>query len=381
MNIALLINSLNFGGAERIFADLSVALSKKGHNIFIFLMNDRDIAYDYAGKTVKIGMLYKKSGKLMALISWQHILGTAIAKRKYKIDVTISAMEYLNLINILTGKDKKISTLHNYRFQNEVTPNAKDNFIENMFIKYAKKNSAIVCVSKNIENKAKNIYKNVPVKTIYNSFNIKQIEAESLKKPENEDYIFNKKTFINVGRLTFQKNQKRLIEAFRIVHEKHREAQLLIVGGGEDEETLKQLCEQYGISENVHFTGFTTHPFYYMKNSTVFVLSSDYEGFGNVIIESLACGTPVISTDCKCGPREILAPDSDITKSTEKMEICEYGILTALTAESLAEGMLRMIEDDELREKYSEKALKRALDFQIDRQIDEWTELLDNIKK
>ncbi len=109
---------------------------------------------------------------------------------------------------------------------------------------------------------------------------------------------------LSVGTLKAQKNHALLLDAFARLPSSN--ARLMLVGGGEREGALRAQAARLGVSDRVIFAGFQadTRPFY--KSADVFVLSSNYEGFGNVIVEALAAGTPVVSTDCPSGPAEIL---------------------------------------------------------------------------
>ncbi len=372
MNVALMINTLQFGGAEKVFSELSIALVRRGVNVTFFLMDERDITYTYAGNIHTIGRIYKKDAPWMALLSWQHLIGAAEAKRKYCIDVTISAMEYLNLVNVLTGRDAKITTLHNHRFQHEVTPTAKDRFIEKVFAKLSRRCRTIVCVSRAIEEKARALYPGAQVETIYNCFDLNALRAQADTGTPEVPYDFGPETLVHAGRLTKQKAQDRLLRAFAQVRQNRPAARLLILGGGEEEAALQHLARDLSITDSVTFLGFVKNPYYYIRCAQAFVLSSDYEGFGNVIVESMAVGTPVISTDCKSGPREILAPDTPITALAEGVEWAQYGALTALSDEALAQAMEALLADDALRAKYAALALKRVEDFSLDTAVNRW---------
>jgi glycosyltransferase involved in cell wall biosynthesis len=375
-----MINSLGFGGAERVIADLSVHLAKRGMKVFLFLMDDSKIAYPYGGTIVPISFTSRPLGLLTPLMSWQHLVKTAAAKKKHKIDVTISAMEYLNFINLWTGHDRRIATLHNYRFQQEVTPTAKDRFIEKIFTRFAARNRAIVCVSRAIEEKARALYPGVDIKTIYNSVDLAQVTDKIDSDPQLPMPIpLGAYTFVHAGRLSAQKAQDRLLRAFARVYTRESRARLLILGGGEEEGKLKALAGALGIAEAVHFTGFVDNPFYYVSRCRAFVLSSEYEGFGNVIIEALACGTPVLSTDCKSGPREILSPHSDIHQQCAAVEVGEYGLLTALDDESLASGMEMLLRDEAMHARFAQTAKARARDFAADGMINHWLDLLKKV--
>jgi len=110
---------------------------------------------------------------------------------------------------------------------------------------------------------------------------------------------------LSVGRLKPQKNHKLLIKAFERLRDT-REARLIILGTGELETELREYIEAHGLTGEVVLAGHVSDMTAWYESADLFVLSSDYEGFGNVIVEALACGLPVVSTDCKSGPAEIL---------------------------------------------------------------------------
>ncbi len=204
-----------------------------------------------------------------------------------------------------------------------------------------------------------------PVRVIYNPIDLNFIKTHVDEAP---GLVFDKNTFyfVNVGGFRKEKNHLLLIQAFFIL--KNLPCKLLIVGGGVMEEELKQKVHDLGLMDKVIFTGFDKNPFKYVSRSDCFVLSSDVEGFPNVLIEALACGKPVISTDCSSGPRELLAPTTDLHhRAINNYEIGEYGILTPVNdVIALAEAMKKMYEDAALRKQFAEKAAGRAAKFDVD---------------
>jgi glycosyltransferase involved in cell wall biosynthesis len=123
------------------------------------------------------------------------------------------------------------------------------------------------------------------------------------------------------------------------------------MGEGETRPNLEGLSKKLDSEKNVIFPGFLNNPFKLMANSTAFVLSSRYEGFPNVLIEAMALGLPVISTDCPTGPREILGDG-------------EYGLLVENEdSQALAKAMLKVALDMELRKRLSYQSSKRVKDF------------------
>jgi glycosyltransferase involved in cell wall biosynthesis len=110
---------------------------------------------------------------------------------------------------------------------------------------------------------------------------------------------------LGVGRLTQAKDFPTLIRAFALVR-KERPARLMILGEGEERPKLEALVRELRLEEDVALPGFVDNPYKYMKRAAVFVLSSRWEGFGIVLVEAMALGTPVVATDCPSGPAEIL---------------------------------------------------------------------------
>jgi glycosyltransferase involved in cell wall biosynthesis len=111
--------------------------------------------------------------------------------------------------------------------------------------------------------------------------------------------------FVAIGRLVWPKNFEMAIESFAAFRRKEN-GRLLIIGDGPLRLELEQRCVELGVAEEVDFLGFQPNVIAYMRRASALILSSVYEGFGNVLIEAMAAGTPVISTDCPHGPRELL---------------------------------------------------------------------------
>ena len=107
------------------------------------------------------------------------------------------------------------------------------------------------------------------------------------------------------GRLAYQKDHATLLRAFAEVA-RSRPARLVILGQGAERESLLKLADRLGVADRFDLPGFDVNPFKYMSRASVFVLSSRYEGFPNVLAQAMACGAPVVSTDCRSGPSEIL---------------------------------------------------------------------------
>lgn len=168
--------------------------------------------------------------------------------------------------------------------------------------------SGVICVSKGVANdlvehvgvsskKVKVLYNPVVNNTIFESINY---------FPEHKWFLDKASpVFIAVGRLDVAKNFALLINAFNKVVEE-QDARLLILGEGSLRDELQTQINTLGLQEKCELVGFVDNPYKYMKHADAFVLSSDFEGFGNVIVEAMAVNTPVVSTNCPSGPSEIL---------------------------------------------------------------------------
>lgn len=156
---------------------------------------------------------------------------------------------------------------------------------------------------------------------------------------------------LGCGRLVEQKGFPYLIEAFELVQQRVANARLWIVGEGRDRPLLEKLIEDRALGDSVKLLGFRHNPYRYMAAADVFVLSSIFEGFGNVVAEAMACGTAVVSTDCPYGPSEIITDDVN-------------GLLVPpRDAWALAEAILRVLLEPSLRSRLVEGGLSRARDF------------------
>ena len=169
---------------------------------------------------------------------------------------------------------------------------------------------------------------------------------------------------LSVGRLVPVKDHAMLLRAFARVVEA-RPVRLVILGEGSERGKLTELAERLGIAQHIDLPGFRDNPLSYMSKSDVFVLSSQYEGFANVLPEAMACGTSIVSTDCRSGPSEIL-------------EAGKWGRLVPVGDwQAMADAVIDSLDDPTS----PDSLIARASEFSAEASVDRYLELLTGYSK
>ena len=177
------------------------------------------------------------------------------------------------------------------------------------------------------------------------------------------------KRIVTVGRLVEQKGFSVLIEAFALIADRCADWELVVWGEGVLREPLEAQVRQADLSNRIHFAGVTEHVHKELGSSEIFVLSSLYEGFPNALLEAMSCGVAVVSTDCPSGPGEIVSDGAN-------------GLLVPVgDARELADAIMRLIDDPELRLRLGQAATEVITRFDQDRIQSQWTEVLKDASR
>lgn len=197
---------------------------------------------------------------------------------------------------------------------------------------------------------------------VYNPIDIKHINK---KKIEQVDINYRKDfKIIACGRLAKQKNYPMLINAIKDIKMCGNDSiELFILGDGPEKESLKKLIIENQLSDSIKLLGFSNNPYKYMKHADLFILSSSWEGFGHVIVEAMACGTPVLSTDCPHGPREIL-------------DNGKFGYLAKSNGEDLAYLIKQIVNSQQELNSMKAISLERAKEFDVNKIVKEYEAIL-----
>ncbi len=287
---------------------LAAAFADRGFSVDLVVVDaSRGPLVNDVPETVRLIDLKKKR----VIVS---VLALARYLRREKPSALLSALKHANCCavwaNKLSGSGTRIVvTEHNTL--SLTAKNAKNwrGVILPLFMRFTYPHAdSVVAVSNGVASDLSEVT-NLPAKmirTIYNPVVSKDLLRKSQVQLRHTWFDEGAPPVImGIGRLTHQKDFPTLIRAFAELR-KSRPARLMILGEGEERAALEKLIEELDITDHVALPGFVANPYQYMRNASVFVLSSRWEGLPTVLIEALACGTPVVSTDCPSGPSEIL---------------------------------------------------------------------------
>ncbi len=305
--IAIFLTDLGGGGAERVMLNLANGFVAKGFEVDLLLVHAEG---PYLSKLhPAINLIGFKANRLLnsvpALVTYL---------RQTQPDILMTALEDTNLAAIFAHSlarvpTRLVVTVHNNLTQESQRLKSLKRQLVPKLIRWAYPFAdRVVAVSQGVAEDLKGLgIQADKVRVIYNP--IITPDFDDMVKARLEHPWLSEPDcplILGVGRLEPQKDFETLIRAYSLVRQQ-RSAKLMILGQGSQQQRLLALCKALNLSEaEVAFPGFVENPLAYMAQSSVCVLSSAWEGFGNVLVESMGAGTPVVSTDCPSGPAEIL---------------------------------------------------------------------------
>lgn len=358
--------SLRGGGAEKVFLSLAREFNKRKYDVNLVLAQKEGEYLKFVDDDIKIIDL-KASRMLNAIPKIKGYI------RKNKPDYFLSTMNYANVAALWAKKLSHVSkTKVIVRDASSMSGRLKwDKKISNYLLWYTIKKTyahadAIISVSKeNAEFLSDSIsISREKIKTIYNPIDLQRLTKEA--KEEVKENFFNKGKvpfIVSAGRFSKAKSFQTLIKAFAIVSSKVK-LNLVILGKGETRSKLEHLIGQNGLRDRVYMPGFVHNPYKYIAKSSLFVLPSLWEGLPNVLLQALALDVPVVSTNCKTGPKEIL-------------EGGEWGELVPVRDhERMAEAILKQIDKNN---RVSPPPPSFFEDFHITNIADKYQKLMENL--
>lgn len=353
-NIAFLINSMSGGGAEKVVQILLEQVSTEKDLKIILILLENKITYQIPKDVEVIYLFPYFNNYFQKFISI--FLGALKLRNiifKYNIPVIISFLERSNFVNLLA----KFFGCSHYTIISEHTnleytygSRALKNSIVKLLLKLLyRKADRIIAVSNGVKKVLIKVFKidEGKIQVIYNPCDINKIKKLSMEKVEYPWFNEKLPIIITMGRLIESKGHGKLIQTFAEI-KKQIPSRLVIIGEGNLRKQLERLTVKFGVEKDIAFLGWQENPYKYMSKSNLFVLSSNSESFGIVLVEAMVCGVPVVSFDCESGPREIL-------------DNGEYGILVPVgDIEGLSEAVINILKNNGLREKIIQRAKKRV---------------------
>jgi len=364
------------GGVERVLSlKASYFAEHFGYDITIILTEGKDkpLFYPLSDKikVVNLDIGFEKlwtcsfAKKVLVYLKKQRQFKKALAKELMRIhpDVTVSLLRReINFLNDIKDGSRKIGELHVNRANYRNFETNDSNFIKNLFAKFwmyslvskLKHLDQFVVLTEE-DKKAWAELPNICVISDPLSFCPTQRSSLSIKR------------VIAVGRYVYQKGFDQLLQAWATIERQYPEWQLVVFGDG-DRTPYEQLIDDLKINrKSCQLHGRTDDVEKEYCNSSIFVLSSRFEGFGMVLLEAMACGLAVVSFDCPCGPK-------DIVKDGEDGLLVENGNI-----DLLASSLSRLMNDETLRQSMSKTGQKNAQRFSIDYVADQWRRLFESL--
>ena len=338
------IGTLRNGGAERVVSVLASQMAEQGMNVEILTYYDKPVFYELSPK-VTVTAVEKETGTKGKI----HNLRWIRTYFKKNAKVVISFLAPFNIMALAANMGNGIPIIVADRNDPRMVPsNIVVRKLRDFLYMFA--DGIVLQTEKNKEYFSKAVQKKSIV--IYNPVNLKEYAGIALKTPKE-------KKIVTAGRLMPQKNQKMMIRAFADVLKIHSDYELVIYGDGPSEMDLKSLIAELGISANVSLPGNVKNLHNSIKSAEIFVLSSEYEGMPNALIEAMCLGLPAISTK--------------VSGATDLIRHGQNGILVELDDQAgFTHAMLDLIENQELSAEISKNAVKLNEDLELSKIMNEW---------
>lgn len=415
--ICIVVPCLYGGGAERASIRLATQLSE---NFLVTLVNlEEGLDYPIPAQVQRkvLTNLDGRAGPLKKMLLFPlQLLKLRLFLSQNSFNKVISFTERASLLCVLSDKKRKSRLIVSFRnFQSlHLKMESLNPFLKvirheiygtfnNKICKYV---FGINALSKATSVDLEKTYK-IPssdIHVIYNEYDISEIVAASHEDLEPQYIpIFENPTIVTMGRLVKQKGQWHLIRTFAEVVKIVPHAKLVILGTGPLLDYFKKLCSNLSLKfseddridseAHVFFLGFQKNPHKFVNKSTLFAFPSLWEGFGNALLEAMACETVILSSDCLSGPREMLAPDTDPFITTKVEEEAEFGILvppfsgemhqsieTELSeSEKIwSDTLIKILTNPQGYQPYRLKALQGSRRFDTGSQLPKWLKLLND---
>ncbi len=345
--VAFFLGSMGRGGAERVISILANEYAKQGWNADIAILLSNIVDYELDEKIRILDFTGKTANRILRLPMWLKSIRNYV--KTEKPDVIVSFVARINVLVLLACIGLKTKIVISER--NDPT--------------YDGRGAVTRLLTKLLYPKAdKIIFQTQRVKAMFD----KKVQDNGVVIPNPisvalEASEAGEKKIVSVGRLTKQKNQKMLIEAFAAAVKKHPEYSLTIYGEGDLRPELENKAKELGVSDKVFLPGNILRVHEEIANAEFFVLPSDYEGLSNALLEAMMMGLPCISTDC--------------AGSDEYIESGKNGLLVPVgDGQAMKEAILYMIEHEEERKAFGKEAKRVSEIVSMENVMKKWHDVI-----
>lgn len=367
MRICIFFHRFDDGGAEKTTIRLANELAERENEVTIAVRYDSGPLRKLVGRKVSVfDMDLPKNGKLIKNIRNVRILRDLMNSGQYDVimAVTSEMAEVAAVAHVSVGRRiPLVAVLHSTLSVEKTSFRAVRHSLHGFF---DSQYDSVIAVSEAVRRDYLKSCRSDPEKvvTIYNPLVDENMIRLSEIRPDHPwlaaDRSF--RTLLMVGRLSYPKNHALMFRTLKLLLYEG-DYRLILLGNGELYEELQKLAAGMELSSKIDFAGYSDNPFGYMAYCDCLILSSHYEGLPSVLVEGLACGSPIVSVDCPSGPSEILDDG-------------RYGILVRPDSEeALRDGIIQAVHSRSDRDMLR----KRARDFSIDGSVDMYESVLHQV--
>lgn len=310
--LSFFIPDLTVGGAEQVTVAIVNGLSERGYNVELLLSRSQGKLIPQLENHLEVVVL--PPSKTTVLGVGANIPWLVSYLRRKKPAALFPHLCHVSVVSLavcrLFDTDTLVFPTHHSALTSSRNQSSRDRLVKGLVPYLYPLADRIIAVSAGV---ADNLVDETRVsrESISVLHNPVDVESVRTRAKQSVDHKWiddeDKDVILFVGRIADQKDLKTWLRAFEKVHERDPDTRAILVGQGPERGNITKFAEERGISDVVSLPGFVENPYGYMARSDVFLLSSRYEGLPTTLIEALACGCPIVATDCPSGPREILA--------------------------------------------------------------------------
>lgn len=367
--ILFVINSLAGGGAERVMATLLHASGRMhAHRPITLALLDRETMAYAPPDGIELVQFDCKGRLLPSIMELRNLVA------HLRPDAVLSFLTRANVANVMATRGRAPACIISERVNTSAHFRAGVGGLigKALVRRFYTRADHVISVSDGVSDDLSRNFRVSPsrISVIANPVDHTAIEAMTRKKPA----LFLDRPFIAAaGRLVANKNFGMLIEAFV---RSGLVGDLVILGEGPLRGALEEKIRELGMEQRVHLPGFVENPFAIIARSTLFAMASNAEGFPNGLVEAMACGRPVVSTNCPSGPSEILLgmPRHTVTSTT----YCPAGAVVPPNDPDQFAAALQAVHDDPERELRGRAALEMSRAFSVERTVEQYWRVIEN---